>query len=224
MKKYYYSEYNNLKTIIKFELTSLLGRTFKKNKSKIKSDGRSILLDIGAGNNFTEGWLHADFYSFRLKFWKKYEKVRLPEIELDLRYPLQCNGNSIDGVYSSHTLEHLDPDDAIRLLNEIFRILKPNCFLRIIVPDIEKAVNFYTHKDNDLQGYETGCEAISDFTQNWGHKSAWDEVFLTKILGLIGFQNIKKVEYGTGGNDKRLIKETPDRKTDSLVIEAQKGL
>ena len=69
----------------------------------------------------------------------------------------------VDGVYSCHALEHLHPDDAINLLQEIYRILKPNSYLRIIVPDLEIAVNYYIGKNKDLE-FNTGCEAISDFT------------------------------------------------------------
>jgi len=224
LKKYNYEIYGNLKSTLIFEIISFLGRSFKKRKSEILTNKIPILLDLGVGNNYKEGWLHADFYIFRFRFWRKSSKIKKPEIELDLRYPLRCPSDSVDGVYTSHTLEHLYPDDAINLLKEIYRILNPNSFLRIIVPDIELAVNFYTKKHIGLLEYDTGCEAISDFTQNWGHKSAWDFEFLSKVLNEIGFYNIKKVEFGKEGSDKRLIKETEGRRRDSLVVEAQKPL
>ena len=45
----------NIKQIIKFELTSLIGRNFKRKKSKIHSDQAPLLLDIGAGENYRIG-------------------------------------------------------------------------------------------------------------------------------------------------------------------------
>ena len=84
-------------------------------------------------------------------------------------------------------------------------------------------MNFYIGKNNVLD-FDTGCEAISSLTQNWGHKSTWDEEYLSKALRAVGFINVKKVEYGIKGHDKRLIKETETRKFESLVIEAQKPL
>ena len=86
-----------------FEITSWFGRRFKRHKSKIVQTDSPLLLDIGVGENYQDGWTHIDFYSLKLKFWEK--SVRRPEIETDLRYPLICPSNVVDGVYSGHTLE-----------------------------------------------------------------------------------------------------------------------
>ena len=51
--------------------------------------------------------------------------------------------NTIDVVYHSHLLEHLDEDIAKLFLLEIKRVLKPNGILRIVVPDLEKACRDY---------------------------------------------------------------------------------
>jgi len=142
-------------------------------------------------------------------------------VETDFRYPLNCPDNIADGVYSGHTLEHLYPNHAYQLLSEIYRILKPSCYLRINVPDLGKAVDYYNGK-NQLFNYKFKAEAISNFTQNWGHHSAWDAELLSEALELQGFINIRQVEFGVEGTDTRLIKEEEVRKKQSLVIEAQK--
>jgi predicted SAM-dependent methyltransferase len=213
-------EETKFSTQLIFEITSWFGRHFLKGRSKIKPTSSPLLLDIGVGENFTNGWIHVDFYNIRLKFWKKYERLS-PDIQTDLRYPLNCQSNAVDGVYSGHTLEHLDPNDAFQLLSEIFRILKPKCWLRINVPDLQRAIDFYNNKIS-IPEYTYKAEAIWDLTQNWGHRSVWDEELLSKVLEIVGFINIQKVEFGKGGTDKRLIKEEPVRKIGTLVIEAQK--
>lgn len=219
-EKYNYQKYNSINRLIRFEIKSWLGRIFLKKRSKIFPKKEPILLDLGVGNNYTENWIHADFFRIAFRFWKKHEAQK-PEIELDLRYLIDCADNIIDGIYSCHTLEHLYPNEAYNLLNETHRILKPSKWLRIIVPDLEKVVEFYIRKDGDLD-HETGCEAISSLTQNWGHRSTWDQELLSKVLREVGFVNVKKVEYGIEGADQRLIKEKESRKKESLVIEAQK--
>ena len=216
-------KYNSLKRQIFFEIYSLIGRKFLKKRSHIPTIQEPVLLDLGAGNNFTQNWIHADFFNINNPFkhcLKKKLKSKKPDVQLDLRYPLLCPDNSVDGVYTCHTLEHLLPLDAINLINEIFRILKPNKWLRIIIPDISIAIDYYLHKNNN-HDYNSGCEAIMGFTQNWGHLSSWDEEFLSQILYNSGFKNIKKVEYGSEGSDKRLIKDPESRKKVSLVMEAQ---
>jgi predicted SAM-dependent methyltransferase len=205
---------------LRFELTGWIGRHLKKRKNKIIPILSPLLLDIGVGQNYKDGWTHVDFYSLRLKFWKKYPQHR-PEIETDLRYPLNCSNNVVDGIYSGHTLEHLYPKQAYQLLSEMFRVLKPKCWLRINVPDLKRAVDFYNGKIS-IPEYKFKAEAISNCTQNWGHHSAWDEELLANALEITGFTNIQKVEFGKDGTDKRLIKEQEVRRHETLVMEAQK--
>jgi SAM-dependent methyltransferase len=222
------SHFNSFKGRIVFEISSWIGRKFCSNRSKIPLTKQPVLLDLGVGDNYVEGWTHADFFSCPrylnpLKYlyqWKN-RSGRLPEVELDLRFPINCPDSVIDGVYSSHTIEHLLPENAINLLREIYRILKPKKYLRIIVPDLEVAVNYYL-ENRENGNSKTGCEAIIGCTQNWGHISAWDEKLLTSVLKDIGFSNINRVDYGVGGQDTRLMKEGDTRELESLVIEAQK--
>jgi predicted SAM-dependent methyltransferase len=207
-----------------FEFASWYGRTFKINKSKISLDRKPLLLDLGVGENYTDGWVHADIFRLpNIKFWKRKTETRIPEIELDLRYPLNCPENAVDGVYSGHTLEHLYPNHAYQLLSEIYRVLKPNCWLRINVPDLKRAVDFY-NGIIIIPEYKYRAEAISHYTQDWSHHSAWDEELLTVALELSGFINVRKVKFGKEGSDPRLIKEQEPRFSDTLVMEAQKPL
>lgn len=139
----------------------------------------------------------------------------------DLRYPLSCKDNVVDGVYSGHTLEHLYPNQAIKLLSEIYRVLKPGCWLRINVPGLRDCVEFY-NGDRKVKNYMFGAEAICNLACNWGHHSVWDEEILIYALQECGFVNVNAVEYGIGGSDKRLIKEEEMRRNGTIVIEAQK--
>jgi predicted SAM-dependent methyltransferase len=126
-----------------------------------------------------------------------------------------------DGVYSGHALEHLYPSHAYQMLREINRILKPKSWLRINVPDLQVAVDMY-NKKIPLDDYSFPAEAIGNLTQNWGHISVWNEELLTYALRVSGFVNIRKVDFGNEGTDKRLIKEEEVRRKWTLVIEAQK--
>jgi|WetSurSiteA1Bulk_404760.scaffolds.fasta_scaffold19483_2 predicted SAM-dependent methyltransferase len=211
-----------------FEITSWYGRAFKRQKNiKTYDSSRPLLLDLGVGLNYKDSWINADFYRLpRFKFWKKYEKRPKIDLELDLRFPLPFANNTIDGIYTGHTLEHLSPWESKALLSEIFRVLKPGCWLRINVPDLEKYVNFYCKKTShkEFLQFDTGCEAIHSLTQEWGHKSCWDNELLAKTLFKIGFINVEKVKFGSEGTDKRLIKEEKIREWETLVLEAQKPI
>jgi predicted SAM-dependent methyltransferase len=215
-----------LKKQIIFEINSWIGRHFFKKLSVFPiPPGASkvpLLVDLGAGNNFTKGWIHVDFFRNRIcKFWKAHPKKRLPDVETDLRFPLNCPSNAVDGVYTGHTLEHLCPKDAYQLLNEIYRILKPGCWLRINVPDLKLCVDYYNKKNSNFS-YKFKVEAICNYTQNWGHLSAWDSELLRYALESRGFIRINEVQFGEEGHDNRLIKEEEVRKFETIVMEAQK--
>lgn len=231
MEKYniFNKKSDSLINILIFELRSWYGRHIQKRNTKITANrfNEPRLLDLGVGANYSDGWINADFFrSLHLRFWKKRANVKANELELDLRFPIPCEDNIIDGVYSGHTLEHFTPLDALNILSEIFRILKPGCWLRINVPDLKKCVDYYNgNKPNygfDL--FNSGCECIHGLTQDSGHLSVWDNELLGKLLSDVGFVNVKVVKFGKEGIDKRLIKEENIREWVTLVMEAQKSV
>jgi predicted SAM-dependent methyltransferase len=221
-----------LKDILLFEINSFIGRHFFYNSTSRFPIGKSpLLVDLGVGENYTNGWVHVDFYRSRICNPRYLSKLlwarnrRRPEVETDLRYPLNCPDNVVDGIYSGHTLEHLWPNHALQLLGEIFRILKPGCWLRINVPDLRRAIDYYIGVNNNPAfNYEHKAEAIGALTQNWGHHSVWDSELLTSALAAQGFVNVREVLFGKTGTDHRLIKEEQVREYQTLVIEAQKPL
>ena len=50
---------------------------------------------------------------------------------------LPCPDNSVEAIYSSHTLEHLYLREAERVIKECARVLKPGGVLRLALPDVE---------------------------------------------------------------------------------------
>ena len=208
----------NLKGLLRFEFISLCGRLLFHKKPILTTDNN--LLHLGCGSNKFDGWVNADFYS-GIKFWKKYKNR--PDWMLGLRYPLNCNDNVWDGVFSEHTLEHLYPNQALSLLKELYRTMREGAWLRISVPDLAKYVDFYCDKqiDETFKLWPTGCEAIRSLTQNWIHLSVWDSKLLLRFLQEAGFMNIQEVRFREG-SDSKLFKDNKDRCWESLYMEAQK--
>ena len=208
----------SLRGLLKFELISLYGRLLLNKGPTLINDKN--LLNLGCGRNKFEGWVNADFY-FGIKFWKKYKNR--PDWTLDLRYPLNCNANVWDGVFSEHTLEHLYPNQALSLLKELYRTMRKGAWLRISTPDLAKYVDFYCDKkvNEAFKRWPTGCEAIRSLTQNWIHLSVWDSRLLSRFLREAGFMNVQEVRFREG-TDYKLLKDSEDRRWESLYIEAQK--
>lgn len=211
----------SIKGLIFFELLSFLGRTFLRQKPHL-AKGKNYL-NMGSGTGVVDGFVNADF--FRPRFWRK--KAHKLSWQLDLRYPLQCKDDVFDGVYTSHTLEHLYPEHVANLLKEIRRIMKPGTTLRIVLPDLEKYILYYT-KDNDKIDYKefekqfsSGCTAIRSLTQNSFHLSVWDFREIKKYLELAGFTNVKKRGFNESDDDSLKI-DIKKRDWESMYIEAIK--
>jgi len=63
-----------------------------------------------------------------------------PEVWHYPRYLLPFSSNRFNGIFSEHALEHLYPDEAFNLLNEIYRCLKIRGTLRLSLPNTEKSL------------------------------------------------------------------------------------
>ena len=178
----------------------------------------SNLLNIGCGyEDKRPDFINADrlMYDGKLLF---------EDWTLDASKPWRCHDNHWEGIFTEHMIEHLSYQGALVCLREAMRTLRPGKWIRIVVPDLGRYVEFYNNGTADIAGSEKfafGAEAISCLTQNWGHSSVWDETLLTAVLGEIGFINITRVDFGQG-TDKRLIIDKPERRAESLYVEAQK--
>ena len=97
----------------------------------------------------------------------------------DLAKGIPFDSDSIDVVYHSHVLEHLDRDVAGKFLMEIHRVLKPGGILRIVVPDLEKACRSYIE-------HIASCE--TDPSESINHDS---------YIALLLEQSVRKEAFGT---------------------------
>jgi hypothetical protein len=93
---------------------------------------KPLLVNIGCGRVWHKDWINLD------------HQPTAPEVTaFDLRKPLPFPDASVDGLYASHILEHLDMREGRRVLRECRRVLKPGGILRIVVPDLENLCRYY---------------------------------------------------------------------------------
>lgn len=73
----------------------------------------------------------------------------------DLSKGIPFENDSVDVVYHSHVLEHLEKEVAKDFIKEAKRVLKPNGILRIVVPDFEVLARKYIqHLDISIDNIE----------------------------------------------------------------------
>jgi len=128
-------------------------------------------VNIGCGMAPTEGWENFDnslsirlaphrtlvdlLYKFRLisppqlAYIEFCRKNNIKWADATKRIPLP--DSSVEVLYSSHMLEHLDRTQAFEFLREARRVMVPGGIIRIAVPDLEIYVRNYLIKgDADL--------------------------------------------------------------------------
>lgn len=90
-----------------------------------------LKLNLGCGNNRINergesltGFTHIDI-----------SKDCNPDVIHDLnKYPWPFKSNSVEEIFCSHFLEHLDGDERIPFFNECYRVMKVGATMRIITP------------------------------------------------------------------------------------------
>lgn len=100
-----------------------------------------VLLDLGCGQNPREGFTPVDAVPI----------PGLNNIVHDLlSFPYPWDESSVDEVHLSHVLEHFTKPDRVKILNELYRILKPGGNACIITPCGERHAQDPTHKDSEV--------------------------------------------------------------------------
>jgi len=207
--------------------------------------GHLIKLNLGCGGRALDGWINVDYalgavvaklpffsrMNRRLKFflteWDKHILIH------DLTKQFPWKDNSVNIIYSSHTLEHFSKQEGLSFLKECYRVLKPDGVIRILVPDLKYLVNCY----------ESGLVSADDFLDTLGvkydnrgenfikriiapyihypHKCMYDLQALVKVMDTVGFNVQQSKPYESMIKDIARI-ETEGRVQDAVIVEGIK--
>ncbi len=214
--------------------------------------GTPVRINVGCGATPTKGWLNFDnswtVYSARWRLLRPLAKLSLSGpsrmffesvVQNDVRWAraqsLPCASASAEVVYTSHMLEHLARTDAIAFLKEVLRVLVPGGVVRIVVPDLERALETY-EADGDADKFMAGT-LLGQETQPRGmqrmlavlmgprhHQWMYDAASLSRLLLQVGFVEAASVPAGTtrivspGGLDLF------ERDEESIYVEAVRPL
>lgn len=108
--------------------------SFQLMKSKVKKNNKLLNLNIGAGSYVIPEFKSLDFYSPH--YYKNKDEFLRDRIEYDIRKDkIPFLDSSIDNIYISHVIEHIENEFVIKFLSESYRVLKKDCILRIACPD-----------------------------------------------------------------------------------------
>lgn len=212
-----------------------------------------IRVNIGCGKNPTNGWQNFDntlslklakspLITFFLKMFGFLNKAQIDYIEwnknnkiifADATMHLPFKDEQVDVIYSSHMIEHLSPNGAVKFLLEAKRTLRSGGVLRISVPDLKKHVSHYVEDgdaDNFMKKTYISAGEINSFKEKLHfffvgfrhHQWMYDGNSLSKLLLKVGFKETFILNAG-----KTMIKNYGElnlyeREDESVYVEAIK--
>jgi predicted SAM-dependent methyltransferase len=158
------------------------------------------------------------------------------DFTLDLREGLPFADNSVELIYTEHSLEHFYREhDAPFLLAECLRVLKPGAWIRITVPDASVFMKYYTGqldtataekiRQSHNRFHVTAMDVVnSAFRWKHQHLYMYDEETLRMLLRDVGFVNIQRREFCQSPVKEFVGLDLEERRHDTLYMEAQKIL
>lgn len=204
-----------------------------------------VKLNLGCGAHTPEGWVNVD-YALGARIAKipgfralnrRLRVLRLdwdPDIRLhDLGKPFPWDDDSVDVVYSSHTLEHLDRQAGRHFLGESFRVLRPGGLVRIVVPDLRAIVESYLQGEVSAPDFVDRLQAGYVFPEDgflkrklapffrYPHRCMYDAPSLLRILDEIGFDARSRGAFDSDIPDIDVI-ELEGRTQDAVIVEGSK--
>lgn len=182
----------------------LLLRLFKIElwrKRKIKkylSNTKVPKLQIGCGWNHLKGWLNTGI---------TYEECQ-GGVYLDAGKPFPFPNESFDFVFSEHLFEHLTYPQAMNMLKESYRVLKPGGVIRIATPNLQFLIGLYQEPKKPIHKEyieytatkewlpPTPVFVINRFHTAWGHQIVYDKETLSDLLEKVGYKDLCWCEVG----------------------------
>lgn len=212
-----------------------------------------IRINIGCGQNPTEGWVNIDnspavllariplvpslLNRIGVLSDLQYENVQFAKAHPDIKYGdasrhIPYQDGTVEIIYSSHMLEHLDRGHADAFLDESKRLLCSGGIIRISVPDLEKqAVRYVEERDADefikstdicREGPRGAPQKLASFfIKPRSHQWMYDGASLCRLLEGHGFVDARIIEAGKTWIPDPGALDLEERASESVFVEAR---
>lgn len=147
-----------------------------------------VNLNLGCWHRHIPGWVHVDLCDMP----HIDHKTSIDDLSM-------FEDESVDLIYSSHSFEYFDRQQAPAVLAEWRRVLKPGGTLRLAVPDFEALIQVYQRSGQvervvgPLYGrmqIDTPEGALMLY-----HKTVYDFASLARVLEENGFGNVRRYDW-----------------------------
>jgi predicted SAM-dependent methyltransferase len=133
---------------------------------------QKIVLNVGCGYPLRQK-LHRHFYG------PEWREVRLdldpaaqPDIVCSITDMGPVSANTIDAVWSSHNLEHLQRHEVPLALGEFIRVLKPGGLLLLTLPDLQQVARLVVDDQLEDLAYQSPSGPVTPLDMIFGHTAS----------------------------------------------------
>lgn len=174
---------------------------------------KDLKIHLGCGADIKAGWVNLDLRLVELPPQTDDLSSDTSFINYDLRLGLPLEDNSCSYVYSSHFFEHLEYADALRLLHDCYRVLRPGGVFRACLPNFKGLFEAYLRDDHAYMNavsvldiypeIEPGTEMLVDYV-NYGahdhgaHKWIMDFDKVSLLLQRMGYSMVAESSFQEG--------------------------
>lgn len=151
----------------------------------------SIRLHLGCGGMRWKDFINVDLHPHDDNVSDFSRTGCVADVFADIRN-LQLPDCSVDEIFTSHTFEHFPRWEAVDMLHDWHRMLKPGGILLIEMPDFVRCVFWLFHPSREkrrvarLQFYGNQTDRLEYET----HRYVWSAGEITKTCKAVGFSRV----------------------------------
>lgn len=128
-----------------------------------------VVLNVGCGYPSSQG-LHA---TFRGAEWRELRLDINPQVNPDILCSMidmrPVASDSIDAIWSSHNLEHLQRHEVPIALGEFLRVLRPGGQILATMPDLQRIAELVVSDGLEDEAYSSPAGPITPLDMIYGH-------------------------------------------------------
>ena len=140
-------------------------------EEKERTMNQKTLLNVGAGHPKSGAKIPVTFQT------SEWQEIRLdidpanePDVIGTMLDMSAVADASVDAIYSSHTIEHLYPDEIPQAMREFLRVLKPEGYAIITCPDLQAAAQMIAEDKLMEVAYNSPAGPVTPFDIVYSHR------------------------------------------------------
>ena len=193
-------------------LTNGIAFSQRRKANRFAHDNAPLRLHLGSGRSPKPGWVNIDLVGYP------------GDLYWNLLRPLPFASGSADAIFHEHVLEHFSLQQALGIVKDSLRVLRPRGILRIGVPDLGRYIQAYVGDDSLLEdvrpGRPTPALAMQELFFRHGHRSAYDWDTLALMAQAAGFWSCERRLFGESDLDP--APDSEERRPETLYVECLK--